>query len=585
MKWRLFSYLLVLLLCISIKTAYAEWSSVGTGIDYQQFTLPYPNNVFVARHTRSNTNAFIESSIAQGRTSGGTETVSNQASRYDEAINYWNQTWGNRNDVIVAINGSYYNTTTGVPESGVIHSSWYDKRYDNASGMSGFLWQLDRDAFIGECITHFNYKNIVTYVNTTNTQQFQGVGRDRGSNELIIYTPQYDSDTNTDNTGSEVLVELSTRPALIIPTPNMVTGYVRQIREDQGSTPIPFDHIVLSATGTAETTMLSNVSIGSEIGISHEIKSYERDCSTARSLDWTKTYAGVSGNWVFLNNNVIQYGIDPSGETHPRTAIALNDSYVFYIVCDGRDPGTSVGMTIDELAEFCKNTLGATWGVNQDGGGSSTMVVNGTVMNNPSDGSERSVANGMLMCNLLAKSQTTTFAADDPVQTNAAANIRLGPGTNYAVITTLSSGATGTIVAHSLNGVAAKGYNWWKCDFSGTVGWVAESLLEPYGPPITCHVDSIVLSTVPGSKGTKYGRATVTIKDNNGGLVSSANVTGTFTGDFDETLSETTNINGVAVLTTTAAVKKPSFTFCVDNITHASLTYNSDDNVETCYSY
>ena len=30
--------------------------------------------------------------------------------------------------------------------------------------------------------------------------------------------------------------------------------------------------------------------VGAEIGISQEIKSYERDCSTARSLDWTKSY-------------------------------------------------------------------------------------------------------------------------------------------------------------------------------------------------------------------------------------------------------------------------------------------------------
>jgi hypothetical protein len=578
--------MLVLAACFSPSFVFAAWTSVGNGIEYQKYDLSDPNDVFVTRMDRTNTSAFIESSIGQGRLSGGTETVSNQASRYDEAINYWNQTWGNRNDVIVAINGSYYNITTGVPESGVIHSGWYAKRYDNLGGMSGFVWQLDRDAYIGECVNHVASKQIVTYVNTSNTQNFQGINRDRGSDELIIYTPQYDSDTNTDNTGSEVLVELTTRPALIIPTPSMVTGYVREIHQNQGSTMIPFDHVVLSATGNRETTMLNNVSIGSQIGISQEIKSYERNCSTTRSLDWTKSYAAVSGNWVFLNNNVIQYGIDPSGDRHPRTAIAFNSSYVFYIVCDGRNPGVSIGMTIDELAEFCKNTLGATWGVNQDGGGSSTMVVNGTVMNNPSDGSERSVANGMLMCNILVKSQTTTFAADDQVQTNANANIRLGPGTNYAVITTLSSGSIGTILDHSLKGVAAKGYNWWKCDFNGTVGWVAEFLLDPYGPPTTCHVDSIVLSTVNAGKGNKKGRATVTIKDNNGGLVSSATVTGTFTGDYNETLSETTNGSGVAVLTTTGTKKgNPDFSFCVDSVTHATLTYNSDDNNETCDSY
>ncbi|MHC4442850.1 MAG: phosphodiester glycosidase family protein [Planctomycetota bacterium] len=408
--------------------------------------------------------------------SGGTETTSSQANRYDQAINYWGQIWGQRNDVVVAINGSYYNTATGVPESGVIHSGWYAKRYSNVSGMSGFVWQLDRDAYIGECVTHFANKQIVTYLNTSNTQNFQGINRDRGSNELIIYTPQYDSDTNTDNTGVEVLVEMD-RPALILPTPAMATGYVREIRQNQGSTMIPFDHIVLSATDSKATTLLNNISIGSQIGISQEIKHYERDCSTPRALDWTKSYGAVSGNWVCLKDNVIQYGIDSSGARHPRTAIALNDSYVFFIVCDGRDPGVSIGMTIDELAEFCKFTLGATWGLNQDGGGSSTMVVNGVVKNNPSDGSERAVSNGMMMVVVQSKEESILLNTNDEIQTLSQADVRLGPGTNFFVTTSLPASTQGVVVSHSLNGVLAKSTHWWKCEFGTTVGWVDEAEL------------------------------------------------------------------------------------------------------------
>ncbi len=39
-------------------------------------------------------------------------------------------------------------------------------------------------------------------------------------------------------------------------------------------------------------------------------------------------------------------------------------------------------MTIPQLADFAKDELGATYGIAQDGGGSSTMVVNGEVKNN-----------------------------------------------------------------------------------------------------------------------------------------------------------------------------------------------------------
>ena len=112
-----------------------------------------------------------------------------------------------------------------------------------------------------------------------------------------------------------------------------------------------------------------------------------------------------------------------------------------------------------------------------------------------------------------------------------------------------------------------------------------EATLTVVSGPTTCHVDSIVLSTVNGSQGKKYGRATVTIKDNLGNPVSDATVTGDFTGSFSETQSGVTDANGVAVLTTTASVRNPSFTFCVTNVTHATLTYNSNDNVETCDSY
>ena len=142
----------------------SQWSSVGDGVEYREWTISGPNNLFVARLIRSNTNTFIESTIGQGRLSGGTETVRSQASRYDDAIGYWGQSWGSRNDVVVAINGSYYNTTTGVPESGLIHSGWYAKRYTDFGGWSGFVWQLDRDAYIGECLVHNSSKQLITYV-------------------------------------------------------------------------------------------------------------------------------------------------------------------------------------------------------------------------------------------------------------------------------------------------------------------------------------------------------------------------------------------------------------------------------------
>jgi hypothetical protein len=119
---------------------------------------------------------------------------------------------------------------------------------------------------------------------------------------------------------------------------------------------------------------------------------------------------------------------------------------------------------------------------------------------------------------------------------------------------------------------------------TGTASAPENATTLPDCNPATTHVDSILCATDPGDKGKKHGKATVTIYDNCGNPVAGADVTGTFSGDFSEQLTETTDAFGVAVLVTTAQVKKPSFMFCVDGATHATLTYNAGDNVETCDS-
>ena len=54
------------------------------------------------------------------------------------------------------------------------------------------------------------------------------------------------------------------------------------------------------------------------------------------------------------------------------------------MVVDGRQERLSVGMTLPELARLLKDK-GAHHAYNLDGGGSSTMVVDGAVVNSPSD--------------------------------------------------------------------------------------------------------------------------------------------------------------------------------------------------------
>jgi len=81
--------------------------------------------------------------------------------------------------------------------------------------------------------------------------------------------------------------------------------------------------------------------------------------------------------------------------SNPRTAIGIiDDNHYVFVVSDGRT-SESVGLSLYELATILKN-LGCKTAYNLDGGGSSTMVFNNEVINNPvsmgRSTSERSVS-------------------------------------------------------------------------------------------------------------------------------------------------------------------------------------------------
>ena len=77
--------------------------------------------------------------------------------------------------------------------------------------------------------------------------------------------------------------------------------------------------------------------------------------------------------------------VDRAKASNPRTAVGIldEDHYVF-VVSDGRTE-ESEGLTLYELAEFMQS-LGVRTAYNLDGGGSSTMVYQGVVVNNPTSG-------------------------------------------------------------------------------------------------------------------------------------------------------------------------------------------------------
>ena len=80
--------------------------------------------------------------------------------------------------------------------------------------------------------------------------------------------------------------------------------------------------------------------------------------------------------------------------SNPRTAIGMIEpNHYIFVVSDGRTSDNE-GLSLYELADFMKN-LGVATAYNLDGGGSSTMVYQGEIINTPSGGRhsrERSVS-------------------------------------------------------------------------------------------------------------------------------------------------------------------------------------------------
>jgi exopolysaccharide biosynthesis protein len=72
-------------------------------------------------------------------------------------------------------------------------------------------------------------------------------------------------------------------------------------------------------------------------------------------------------------------------ERHPRTMIGVDRSGAIWLVAvDGRNPLVSLGMSFAELQGLA-GLLSLRYALNLDGGGSTTMVVRGVVVNRPSD--------------------------------------------------------------------------------------------------------------------------------------------------------------------------------------------------------
>ncbi|MFD2328246.1 phosphodiester glycosidase family protein [Cohnella sp. GCM10020058] len=135
------------------------------------------------------------------------------------------------------------------------------------------------------------------------------------------------------------------------------------------------------------------------VGLNEDLKLIGGKYSDKAQLDKEKPKFGASFVPV-LRKKGVNLPIPAKWRTSPlrapRTVIAnYKDNQILMIVVDGRGEDGSSGATLEEL-QILLSRFGTIDGYNLDGGGSSTMIFKGRVVNSPSDGQLRRLATNFL---------------------------------------------------------------------------------------------------------------------------------------------------------------------------------------------
>lgn len=234
----------------------------------------------------------------------------------------------------------------------------------------------------------------------------RGINRERKKDEAVLYDSWFGPSTGTSEPGIEIALR-SCKPVKPRDFPDIEC---KRIEFAEGSTnlKIPRDGFVIS---------IGRKFVSESRASFKEIEDFFRTRKQKRSATLTlavgeedrgfmtdKTVDITNGVPQLIKENKIDITWEQEKTTksfvetrHPRTAVAkLKDGKFLMITVDGRSE-SSGGIGLFDLAAYLLE-LGATDAMNLDGGGSTTMFLDGKVVNHPSDKEgERKVSDAILV--------------------------------------------------------------------------------------------------------------------------------------------------------------------------------------------
>ena len=202
------------------------------------------------------------------------------------------------------------------------------------------------------------------------TLSIDGMNRNRGRNELVLYRPHFHSVTLTMPDGVEVVVR---------------NGKVTGIFDKHGSSRIPADGYILSGSGKKRHTLLTHIAEGAAVEI-RETVIPER---VGDSNLWANFTHIIGGGPLLLRDGIVpstqayeREGFDQAFHSfwHPRTAVGKKaDGTLFFVTITATEAGVRRGVMLPRLAELFLE-WGATDALNLDGGNSSMLVIRNEVV-------------------------------------------------------------------------------------------------------------------------------------------------------------------------------------------------------------
>jgi exopolysaccharide biosynthesis protein len=211
------------------------------------------------------------------------------------------------------------------------------------------------------------------------------------NSELIYFTPAFGSAT-APGPGAEVTLDRS--------------GRVLAVRDERGG-PIPPNGTALSATGDEAQALLDAADVGDRVRVNATVLENGQEVVLRDRLGAVNggpllvergrdRITAFAEGFVHADNPSFFYGFGIS--RNPRTIAGITArGELLLVAIDGRQPGYSVGASFDEEAGVMR-ALGAVDAVNLDGGGSTTLVIDGELVNRPSDATgERPIGDALLL--------------------------------------------------------------------------------------------------------------------------------------------------------------------------------------------